>query len=179
MAAIVARLQGQAMGCSPLKSTFSILLCSTKLWDQSVEFLGNYETNLSSFWPINCWTFLVLFCGLCWYLHWIYMGISFDIGGQAWMSCMLGSGLLKILFWSFVLCSLGASRCYYLGMVDSHLLLRQSGSKCYDTTLTWVKPSVTDFTQVWVPRGSTSPLHLRAAALLVQHDSRYSTEYLS
>ena len=94
-------------------------------------------------------------------------------------SYILGSGLSKIQFRWFVLCSFGASRCYYLlGVVDSHLSGGGSGSICCDMALTWVKPSVTDFTQVWARRGSTPP-HLRAALQLRNSNLERNTEHLS
>ena len=80
-----------------------------------------------------------------------------------WSTMYWALGSRRSLFRWFVLCFLSASRRCYLDVVDSHLLLRRSGSNWCDTAPTWVKPSVTDFTQVWVPSGSTSPLHFRAA----------------
>ena len=80
------------------------------------------------------------------------MGISFGLGGQASLSHVLGSGLWALEDPVSMVCSvavlLGASQCYYLGVVDSHLLLRQSSLKCCNTALTQVNPGVTDFTQV-------------------------------
>ena len=158
VAAIVARLQWRAMCCSPLKSMVLIwLYLFHKIMREICQVFGWSIAGLFWFCFVVCTdSFIGSTC----------MGISFGLGGQAWLSHMLGFGLLsKILFQWFVLFSLGASWCYYYlgGVVDSHLLLRWSGSKCCNTASTWVKPSVTDFAQVWVLRGSTSLLHLHAA----------------
>ena len=117
-------------------------------------------------WLFNCWTFQVSFVvcadsfvGSMWASDSDLEGL----GGQAGCHMCWALGSRRSLFGWLVLCSVGASRRCYLGMGDSHLLLSRSDSNWCNTAPTCVKPSVTDFTQVWVPSGSTSPLHFRAA----------------
>ena len=104
---------------------------------------------------MKLWDQSVEFCGpsiagLFWFHLWFVLIPSLDLCGHLFkLGCHVGASLSVLLL---------------KGAVDSsHLLLRWSGSKCCGTALTWVKPSVTDFTQVWVWKGSMSPLHLRAA----------------
>ena len=80
-------------------------------------------------WPINCWAFLVSF---------VVCTDSF-VGSMWWASLLvLEAKLGCLVYWA-----LGSQRCffddlfcvlllkyYYLGVVNSHLLLRWSSSKC-------------------------------------------------
>ena len=142
--------------CLPQRWKKQLSPTSTKSshWSLSSLTLGGQVSSVSAF--LAKITSSLSHCYLVFLVLWNFL----------WLSLLLSATYDSL----FVLCSVGASRRCYLGVSDSHLLLSWSGSNWCNTMPTWVKPSVTDFTQVWVPSASTSPLHFRAALQLAMFE---------